>query len=240
MGENVMNEGSRKTLEGDFFWGFILLLWILVLVIPSARSVFLYLTGTYPYPCGFVKFFILATMGDLLGQRIQKKEWVIPAGLFFKATLWGIIGMMITLVFTVYVNGAAAAQAAGLLPFGGSKLANAFFGSAVMNLTFAPMLYIYHKYGDLYIETKIERLALKRADRITVRELTGKVDWQSMVSFSWLVTCPLIWIPCHTVVLLLPTEYRVLASAFLSILLGIIVAQSKMSTQRSNAVAQLS
>ena len=212
-----------KNGKGDFMWGAVLLIWILILAIPTTRVVFIQVTDVHPYIGGFFKFFILASMGDWLGVRILKHEWIIPKGFIFKAIVWGVIGMMITLVFTVFTSGAGAAQSAGRLPFAGSKLAQAFFGSTIMNLTFGPMMYIYHKFGDLFIDVKYE----KKGGKVTVKELVDRVDWYTIVSFSWLKTCIFIWIPCHTVVFLLPPEYRVLASAFLSILLGILVTVSK-------------
>ncbi|MCM8709909.1 hypothetical protein M2651_02580 [Clostridium sp. SYSU_GA19001] len=215
--------------KGDFLWGFVLLLWILVLVVPAARTVFIAVTEAHPYIGGFVKFFILATMGDLLGVRILKGEWILPKGFIAKAVVWGILGMAITLVFTVFTAGAGVAQSLGRLPFAGSKFAQAFFGSTIMNLTFGPMLYIYHKFGDLYIDLKIE----KNGNKFTVKEMVDRIDWYTLVSFSWLKTCTLIWIPCHTIVFLLPPQYRVLASAFLSVLLGILVAVSKKGAQKS-------
>ena len=209
--------------KGDLLWGMALLIWILILLIPSTRIVFINVTDAHPYLGGFLKFSILATMGDLLGARILKGKWIIPRGVIYKAIVWGSLGMAITLIYTIFSAGVAAAQAAGRLPFTGSKLGQAFFASVTMNLTFGPMLYIYHKFGDLYIDERIE----SKTRKVTVKALVDKVDWYTMVSFSWLKTCTLIWIPCHTMVFLLPPQYRVLSSAFLSILLGIIVALSK-------------
>ena len=196
---------------------------IIFLAVPETRTTFIEVTDAHPYIGGFFKFFILASMGDWLGIRILKCEWIIPKGFILKAIVWGIIGMMITLVFTVFTEGAGAAQAVGRLPFAGSKLAQAFFGSTIMNLTFGPMMYIYHKFGDLIIDVSYE----KKGGKITVKDLEGRVDWYTIVSFSWLKTCTCVWIPCNTIVFLLPPEYRVLSSAFLSILLGIIIAVSK-------------
>lgn len=221
-----------KNKKGDFCWAIALLVWVLILVIPSARTVFVNVTNTHPYLCGFVKFFVLATMGDLLGVRILNGKWIIPKGFVFKAIVWGILGMMITLTFAVFSSGAAVAQATGKLPFAGSKLAQAFFASTIMNLTFGPMMYIYHKFADLYIDTRYQ----KKSGKITVKELVDKVDWYTMVSFSWLKTCTLIWIPCHTIVFLLPSQYRVIASAFLSVLLGVLIAISKMKSKTSEAI----
>ena len=218
-----------KNKKGDFLWGSILLIWILILAIPTTRTIFIDTTDAYPYMGGFFKFFVLATMGDLLGVRILKREWIIPKGIIFKAIVWGILGMMITLLFTVFTGGAAFAQSTGKLPFAGSKLAQAFFGSTIMNLTFGPMMYIYHKFGDLFIDLKYE----KNGEKVTIKELVDRVDWYTIVSFSWLKTCIFIWIPCHTIVFLLPVQYRVLASAFLSILLGILVAISKKGSIKS-------
>lgn len=212
-----------KNIKGDLSWAVIFILCALVLLIPSLRTSFIDITEAHPYISGFFKFFILATMGDLLGMRITKNQWIISKGLFFKACLWGLLGMAITLIFSVYVAGTAAAQSAGKLPLAGSKVALAFFGSVLMNVTFGPMLYIYHKFGDLYIDEKYEH----PKEKVTVEALVEKVDWYTMVSFSWLKTCTFIWIPCHTLVFLLPPEYRVISSAFLSIGLGILVALTK-------------
>lgn len=212
-----------KTKTGDLFWGCILLIWISIMVIPSTRMAFIDATKIHPYFAGFIKFFILATMGDWLGVRIIYGDWSIPKGFVFKAIVWGILGIMITLVFTIFAGGTEIAQSSNLLPFHGSKIAHAFFSSTVLNLTFGPMLYIYHKFGDLMIDFHIER----DGSKITLKSFVDKIDWYSMVSFSWIKSCTLIWIPCHTIVFLLPAEYRVLTSAFLSILLGVLVAISK-------------
>lgn len=209
--------------KGDFLWISALLAWVIILVIPPSRVAFIAFTDANPYIGGFIKFSILATMGDLLGARILKGDWIIPKGVFYRAIIWGIIGFMVTLMFALFMGGAAAAQAGGKLPFKGSNLAQAFFGSAIMNLTFGPMMMVFHKFTDLYIDTKYE----KNGGKVKFVELVDKVDWHTLVEFSWLKTCPFFWIPAHTIVFLLPGEYRVLVSAFLSIALGLMLALAK-------------
>ena len=209
--------------KGDFLWGLALLIWIVVLVVPDTRAAFISATDTHPYIGGFIKFAILATMGDLLGARVLKGEWIIPKGLFYRVIIWGIIGLMVTLEFTVYMGGTAAAQASGRLPFKGSNLAQAFFGSTIMNLTFGPMMMAFHRFTDMYIDAVYE----KGRSKVTISQLVEKNDWHSLVQFSWLKTCPYFWIPAHTVVFLLPGQYRVLVSAFLSIALGLLLAIAK-------------
>ncbi|MBK5241777.1 MAG: hypothetical protein JJD95_11205 [Clostridium sp.] len=209
--------------KGDFLWVALLLIWIVILVVPATREAFIGATEAHPYIGGFIKFGILATMGDLLGARILKGDWVIPKGVIYKVIIWGVIGLMITLVFTVYMGGVAAAQASGKLPFSGSVLAQAFFGSAIMNLTFGPMMMVFHRFTDMYINIKYE----KNGGKVTMSELIDKNDWHSLVEFTWIKTCPFFWIPAHTAVFLLPAQYRVIASAFLSIALGILLTIAK-------------
>jgi len=215
-----------KNWKGDLLWASLLLIWVFILMIPGTRTVFIQVTEAHSYVGGFVKFFILASMGDLLGERILKGKWHISHTFLLKGIVWGIMGMLVNLVFTVFTAGVAAAQVIGKLPFEGSRLAQAFFGSAVMNVTFGPMLYIYHKFGDLFVDMVYEKKEKNLADKITISAMVERVDWYRMVSFSWVTTCIFIWIPCHTIVFLLPPEYRVLASAFLSILLGLLIAVS--------------
>lgn len=221
-----------KNIKGDLIWGALLIVWVVVLVIPFTRTQFIGFTESHPYIGGFFKFFILASMGDLLGRRILLDKWSFPEGTFFKAVVWGILGMMITLVFTVYMAGAAAAQASGRLPFSGSNFMNALFGSVIMNTTFGPMLYIYHKFGDLIVDMCYEKRKGILQGKITVKAMVERIDWHNVVSFSWLKICLFVWIPLHTIVFLLPPEYRVLASAFLSILLGVTVSISKKSAKK--------
>jgi len=213
--------------KGDFLWLAVLLILVSILLIPETKEWFILITDKYKYPGGFVKFAILATMGDMLGLRILKGEWEKPKGLLYKILIWGLIGMMVTLAFPVCIAGSLFAQNAGLLPFDGSKIAMAFFASVMMNLTFGPMMMTFHRFTDMYIDSLYDKNTLK------LNELISKNDWHSLVEFTWLKACPFFWIPAHTIVFLLPQEYRVITSAFLSIALGILLAVSKK--KKSNA-----
>ncbi len=213
----------NKCVAGDVLWALVFLMCISVIVFPVSREAFTGATESHPYICGFFKFGVLATMGDLLGLRITDGRWSLPQGFVFKACLWGAIGMAITLVMSVYNEGVAGAMSMGRLPFGGSRIALAFLSSAVMDLTFGPMLYVYHRFGELFIDARCEN----KGRKVALRELVKQVDWETMVCFSWVKTCILIWIPLHTIVFLLPSQYRVIVSAMLSVLLGVIIALSK-------------
>lgn len=209
---------------GDYLWGGLLLLWAVVLVVPATREVFMAMTQAYPYISGFLKFFVLATMGDMLGARILHGQWQKTKGLIFKAIIWGIIGMMITLAFTLYSEGVLAAQDIGRLPFHGSKFGHAFLTSVMMNITFAPFMFLFHKFSDLYIDVKYRGMK-----KVTINDLVKEVDFNMLIGFSMLKTIPFFWIPCHTLVFLMPPQYRVVVSAFLSIALGLMMAIAKKS-----------
>jgi len=212
----------KKLKKSDYIWISGLLIWVVILIVPVSREAFMSFTALHPYIGGFIKFAILASMGDLLGIRLQKGDYVIPKGFIYRAVIWGVIGMMVSLVFTVYMAGAEAAQKAELLPFAGVSLAQAFFGSTIMNLTFGPMMMAFHKFTDLYVDALYEKHS-----KITLSSLVDKVDWHSLVEFSWTKTCIFFWIPAHTIVFMLPSVYRVLVSAFLSIALGLLLSLAK-------------
>lgn len=208
--------------KGDIVWGLCLLAWIAVLLVPATRVPFLTWTGAHPYLGGFFKFAVLATMGDLLGGRILHNRWIWNKAVYPKMLIWGLIGMMVSLTFSVCMDGIAAAQTKGLLPFEGVAFFQALFGSIFMNLTFGPMMMVFHRWTDMTIDARVSE-----GKRMSVSEWVDRNDWHSIVEFSWLKSCTLFWIPMHTMVFLLPSSYRVLVSAFLSIALGLLLALAK-------------
>lgn len=208
--------------KGDFIWITALFAIAAFMVVPATHDIFNGLTTDYPYLMGFIKFGILATMGELMALRIVTGDYKKPAGLVWRIIIWGLIGMLITLMFNVFAGGVISAQSKGYLPFEGNNLAFAFFTSTIMNCFFAPAFMGLHKYTDTYLDLKAER-----GGSVSIKDITERIDWYGFVSFVILKTIPFFWIPAHTITFLLPAEYRVLAAAFLSIALGAILAFSK-------------
>jgi hypothetical protein len=206
--------------KGDLVWFLALALLVALLAVPATHRAFVEATATHPFLIGFAKFLVLATMGELLALRIVRGRWSAPAGLVYRALVWGLIGMAIVLVFDVFATGVAAAMSRGLLPGGQSKLAFAFLVSATMNATFAPAMMLVHRMTDTFIDLRYEQ----RRPRAAIADVVAAIDWQGFVSFVLLKTIPFFWIPAHTITFLLPPEYRVLAAALLSIALGAILA----------------
>ncbi|MBO0452522.1 MULTISPECIES: hypothetical protein [Enterococcus] len=204
--------------KGDIVWGLLLAGLLVLFVIPATRDPILAASGAHPYIGGFIQFGILATMGDLFGKRIVAGEYQFSSQVLLRAVVWGIIGCMVTLVFPVFMGGAGLAQAGKLLPFAGVSFAQAFCGSSIMNLTFAPAMNTFHRIMELWIETSAAK------EPVTLKGLIGKIDWATFVTFNWLKVGICFWIPVHTIVFLLPENIRVVVAAFSSIALGIILS----------------
>ncbi|HZK53528.1 MAG TPA: hypothetical protein VFC84_04985 [Desulfosporosinus sp.] len=209
----------------DFLWLLGIIAVFMVLILPTTHAVFMSVTAAHPYLMGFVKFAFLATMGELLALRLVQGDWKKPKGLLYKAFIWGFLGMAIVLVFDLYAGGVAGSIKKGLLPSLGGKLGSAFFISALMNLFFAPTFMAFHRITDTYIELGKGKLSLIL--KVKLAQVTKHIDWDGYVRFVVLKTIPFFWIPAHTLVFLLPSAYRVLAAAFLSIALGGILAFAK-------------
>lgn len=211
---------------GDLIWGLLLVGITALLVIPSTHAVFITLTKAHPYGMAFGKFLVLATMGELLAIRILAGKWSWPAGTLWKGVVWGIIGILIALMFVVFSGGIGAAVAAKLLPGGTSwfmtSLVWAFMIAAVMNYSFAPAFMAAHRISDVWIDARF-----RDRQPLGVGEIISRVDWGTFIKFVVGKTVPYFWIPAHTITFILPPEYRVLMAAYLGIALGVILAYGR-------------
>ena len=210
--------------RGDILWGLLLLVISAVLFIPVTHEVFVKATTNYPYPMGFVKFAIMASMGELLSIRIVTGKWIKSSGMLYKAVVWGIIGMLTVLTFNIYSNGVLGAVKAHLLFVGEgtlSTLLKAFLTSAIMNLTFSPVFMAAHRVSDTYIDMRYT------GQKVTLGEAMNKVDWPGYIKFVVGKTILFWWIPAHTITFMLPPVYRVMVAAYLSIVLGIILTYAR-------------
>lgn len=218
--------------SGDFIWSAGLGAVILFLLYPSTNVIFVALSKAYPFVMGFVKFAILATMGELLALRIVTGRWKQPPGLVWRAVIWGFLGVAIVLVFDIFGSGVTGSIKKGLLPVGEGEIARvmtAFWISTAMNLIFAPTMMAFHRITDTYLDLVEGNLA--RIRDVSLRKVVGHIDWQGFCGFVVVKTIPLFWIPAHTVTFLLPPEYRVVMAALLSIMLGAILAIAKRKPQ---------
>ena len=181
----------------------------------------------------FLKFGILATLGEMLGCRISTGNYTTPTfGVLPRMVVWGLLGMAISMAMTVFSNGipafissmggenlVAAFKADG---FAWGKLVVALSISVMMNTFFAPVFMTFHKITDTHIAENGGSLkALFRP--IDMRRHIMELNWDRQWSFIFKKTIPLFWYPAHTITFMLPGELRVLFAALLGVALGVIL-----------------
>lgn len=214
----------KKLNPGDFIWLAVLIIFTLLIILPPTHTGFIDLTTRFPYAMGFLKFALLASMGELLVVRLKSGAWKFPQGFIWKVLVWGLLGVAITFMFTFFSLGVAGLAAKGM-PVGSSgavsRLLQAFLTSALMNLTFGPVFMALHRITDTTIDF------LSRKEPVGHGRVLKAIDWADFISFVVFKTIPIWWIPVHTITFLLPVEYRVLVAAYLSIVLGIILVYAR-------------
>ena len=199
------------------------------------------LNKAYPYILSFVKFFILASLGEILGHRIKTGGYYLKGfGLIPRAIVWGFLGLSIKMAFVIFGQGAPhMLQTMGLnfptdnpadilernfLSEGSwLQFLSAFTVSTTLNVFFAPVFMTVHKITDTHILMNKGKL-LMCFRPIQIRKIITEMNWSVQWNFVFKKTIPLFWIPAQTVNFLLPGEYRVLVAAIYSIILGIILA----------------
>lgn len=219
----------KRALFGDVLWLISLLILTAFFVLPQSQHVFIQWTNNYPYWMGFIKFSILATMGELLALRLAHHTWKRPIGMVYKIIVWGLIGVLITFMFSFYSMGVSAMIQQRKIPVWNGfsfTIFSAFLTSAIMNLTFGIVFMALHRMSDTFIELRLGHR------KPSIKELIKTIRWDAFISFVVFKTIPLFWIPAHTITFLLPPHYRVLVAAYLSIILGVILVYSNRNNQQ--------
>ena len=238
--------------------GFILIALILIFpFIPTSllegfQSEFLYnKQGDWWWAASFLKFAVLATMGESIGLRINAGVYNRKGfGLIPRAIVWGFLGIGIKMAFVVFASGTPAlvekyfgirgaveamkmkdfldASANGL---GAQRLITAFCISTIMNLTFAPVFMTFHKITDTHIIDNGGTIG-GFFRWIKLKEIFPRLNWFVQWDFVFKRTIPFFWIPAHTITFLLPGEFQVLFAAALGIVLGVFMAISNLKTTK--------
>jgi len=181
----------------------------------------------------FLKFALLATLGEIIALRIRSGKYNEPGfGIIPRMVVWGFLGLTINIAFQIFSSGgpiflaylglsnAPEAMKGG---FSMLKLLDAFTISTTMNLTFAPVMMTFHKITDTHI-IKTGGSLNGLFSPIPFAVIFRNINWDVMWNFIYKKTIPFFWIPAHTITFLLPAEFRVLFAAILGIALGLILA----------------
>jgi hypothetical protein len=229
---------------------FIFILVALLIILPfcplpfliSFQKNFLY-NEYWWYITSFIKFSLLATLGEVIGLRIKTGNYNNPTfGIFPRAIVWGLLGLTIKLAFTVFGAGAPVFLEKQCLVHGAlesmkmkdvfdafangmgwTRILTAFSISATLNLIYAPVMMTFHKITDTHI-TDNGGSIIKFFRPIKFGQIFQKINWFVQWDFVFKKTIPFFWIPAHTLTFLLPIEYRMVFAAFLGIALGLILA----------------
>ena len=217
---------------------FIFILIVILIFLPFMISDALYdwylsFNAEHGMVMSFIKFGILATMGELLGLRISRGVYYFEGfGVLPRAFVWGILGMGINMAFIVFSTGVPAFMGymgmdnpsgvmSGTLTL--EKVLLAFSISVVMNSIFAPVFMTLHKITDTHIMNNGGTLR-GLFTPIKMGEIMQNLNWKVQWGFVFKKTIPLFWFPAHTITFLLPGEMRVLFAALLGVLLGVILS----------------
>lgn len=202
-------------------WASIPLAILMLLLNEEGNRVFATASKNHPLVMGFIKFFFLATLGELLGRRLALKHWQFSGiSLFHRAFIWGSFGFVFAFVFPLFSGGVEELDRIGLLavfPEGTPRLvAMAFWKSFFINMIFAFPFMTLHKITDTLIDRKL------LFSRWPFLSIWKGLDWDT----HWKKVAPTIlwfWMPAHTITFSLPAEYRILLAAYLGIVLGVIL-----------------
>lgn len=181
----------------------------------------------------FLKFSILATLGEMIGLRIKTGNYSAPDfGIFPRMIVWGLLGITIAIAFKIFAAGVPAtldaftsigAKDAMAGAFTWHKLIVAFCISAGMNLIYAPVMMTFHKITDTHIAYNHGSLKCF-THAIPMGDIMSKINWKVQWNFVFKKTIPFFWIPAHTLTFLMPPHFQVLFAAILGIVLGVIMA----------------
>lgn len=189
----------------------------------------------------FIKFAILATLGEAIGLRIRTGVYNRKGfGLVPRAIVWGFLGLTIKMAFVIFATGTPKFLAylgftdaieAMKGSFSGIKLLVAFSISATMNLIYAPVMMTLHKITDTHIINNGGTVS-GFFTKIKFGEIMVNMDWSVQWNFVFKKTIPFFWIPAHTITFLLPPQYQVLFAAMLGIILGVLLAIASLRSAK--------
>ena len=193
------------------------------------------------YIMAFLKFGILATIGEMIGLRIKNGVYNEKGfGIFPRMIVWGLLGIWIASAMKTFsigvpyllesygVDGVVGAMKQ---PESMLKLLGAFGISVMMNTAFAPIFMTIHKVTDTHI-LKCGGGLKTFTTPIAFGDILSSLNWKIQWSFVFKKTIPYFWIPAHTLTFMLPAELQVLFAALLGVALGILLSVAAVKSRK--------
>lgn len=191
------------------------------------------LNSQYPLMTSFMKFAILATMGELLGLRIQSGKYLKKGfGIIPHAIVWGFLGVSIKIAFVIFNTGTVVfsekimgfENASQIMhnALSINKVIIAILISVFLNIFFAPVFMTFHKITDTHILSHNGKLKSLYTP-IKMSEIIVNLNWKVQWNFIIKKTIPFFWIPAQAINFSFPEEFQILNAAILGIVLGVIL-----------------
>ncbi len=216
---------------------FLILLFGPFIIFPSVFDFYMQFNIEHGLLMSFIKFAILATLGEVIGLRIRVGKYNEKGfGIIPRAMVWGVLGLSLKAAFDIFASGTPlflenmGMKDASLIINGDltpAKVLVSFSISTALNLFYAPVLMTVHKITDLHIINTGGSIK-GFFTSMDVLSILKKIDWDTHWNFILKRTIPLFWIPAQTFTFLLPPEYRILFAAFLGIVLGVLLALASL------------
>lgn len=215
----------------------VLLFFLPFFVFPSVYEAYNIFNGEHGMIMSFIKFALLATLGEVIGLRIKTGKYNAPGfGILPRAIVWGFLGLTIKLAFVIFTSGTVSflaymgmdnAGEAMRGSFSTDKLFVAFCISVFMNTIYAPVMMTLHKITDLHI-LSTGGTVRGLFTPIHFGKILSGMNWEVQWNFVLKKTIPFFWYPAHTITFMLPVDFQVLFAALLGIALGTILALAGM------------
>ncbi len=190
--------------------------------IPATRELYTSANAAAPELLAFIKFALLATGGEIWAWRIKHKTYNLKGfGLLPKILLWGVFGIIIYWAFGIFSGGVPK-----IFPFLGTlqepwrNILTALAISIFLNFIFSPIFMTTHHLTDRFITANQGRFPIRQFNMLASLKT---IDWDRMWGFVFTKTIPFFWIPAHTITFMLPSEWRMIFAASLSVVLGLIL-----------------
>lgn len=216
----------------------VLCLFLPFIIFQDVSDLYVHFNHDHSLITSFIKFAILATMGEVIGLRIKTGSYYKKGfGILPRMIVWGFLGITIKVAFVIFATGTPVfLESLGIThasqvmkgSFSAEKLLVAFSISFAMNIVYAPVMMTLHKITDMHIIASGGTLA-GFFTPINFRKLFVDLDWNVQWNFVFKKTIPFFWIPAHTITFMLPPDYQVLFAALLGIALGTILAVADMT-----------
>ncbi len=211
-------------------------------LIAPLREFYMQVNASHPYGMAFLKFSILATLGESIGLRIKTGYYNAKGfGILPRAVVWGLLGMWIAVAIKTFAAGTPYfLQSLGMeqaveamkRPLSAEKVVCAFMISVMMNTTFGPVFMTIHKVTDTHI-LNCEGSLRALITPLPFGKILAGLNWQVQWGFVFKRTIPLFWIPAHTITFLLNPQHQVLFATLLGIALGIFLSVAAIANRKT-------